>query len=95
MISSGLSKLFQEGAQNGGLLSNILGGNQGTMTGAAAPISAVSDELKTILAQAPQAAASIASIGTSQTAALTAMSGTSGVIASAMSGYARAATAVG
>lgn len=95
MISSGLSKLFQEGAQNGGLLSNILGGNQGTMTGAAAPISAVSDELKTILAQAPQAAASIASIGTSQTAALTAMSGTSGVIASAMSGYASAATAAG
>lgn len=95
MISSGLSKLFQEGAQNGGLLSNILGGNQGTMTGAAAPISAVSDELKNILAQAPQAAASIASIGTSQTAALTAMSGTSGVIASAMSGYASAATAAG
>lgn len=95
MISSGLSKLFQEGTQNGGLLSNILGGNQGTMTGAAAPISAVSDELKTILAQAPQAAASIASIGTSQTAALTAMSGTSGVIASAMSGYASAATAAG
>lgn len=95
MISSGLSKLFQEGAQNGGLLSNILGGNQGTMTGAAAPISAVSDELKTILAQAPQAAASIASIGTSQTAALTAMSGTSGVIASAMGGYASAATAAG
>lgn len=95
MISSGLSKLFQEGAQNDGLLSNILGGNQGTMTGAAAPISAVSDELKNILAQAPQAAASIASIGTSQTAALTAMSGTSGVIASAMSGYASAATAAG
>lgn len=95
MISSGLSKLFQEGAQNGGLLSNILGGNQGTMTGAAAPISAVSDELKNILAQAPQAAASIASIGTSQTAALTAMSGTSGVIASAMGGYASAATAAG
>ena len=95
MISSGLSKLFQEGTQNGGLLSNILGGNQGTMTGAAAPISAVSDELKNILAQAPQAAASIASIGTSQTAALTAMSGTSGVIASAMSGYASAATAAG
>lgn len=95
MISSGLSKLFQEGTQNGGLLSNILGGNQGTMTGAAAPISAVSDELKNILAQAPQAAASIASIGTSQTAALTAMSGTSGVIASAMGGYASAATAAG
>ena len=95
MISSGLNKLFQEGVQNGGLLSNILGGNQGTMTGATAPISAVSDELKTILAQAPQAAASIASIGTSQTAALTAMSGTSGVIASAMSGYASAATAAG
>lgn len=95
MISSGLSKLFQEGAQNDGLLSNILGGNQGTMTGAAAPISAVSDELKNILAQAPQAAASIASIGTSQTAALTAMSGTSGVIASAMGGYASAATAAG